>query len=78
MQLFRRMGPRVILVEHHGRLIGLVTVKDVITYIATERHYIPPWSARVGSEGLSEEMASWTRSRLESLYSLYRRVLRRR
>ncbi|KAK4686453.1 chloride channel 3/4/5, partial [Tremellales sp. Uapishka_1] len=38
MQLFRRMGPRVIIVGHEGRLCGLVTVKDVLRYEAKEHH----------------------------------------
>ncbi|BGP57271.1 glycerol ethanol, ferric requiring protein [Rhodotorula sphaerocarpa] len=32
MQLFRRMGPRVILVERFGVLVGLVSVKDCLRY----------------------------------------------
>lgn len=32
MELFKKMGPRVILVEHRGRLMGLVTVKDCLKY----------------------------------------------
>ena len=32
MELFKKMGPRVILVDHHGRLTGLVTVKDCLKY----------------------------------------------
>jgi chloride channel 3/4/5 len=32
MELFRKIGPRVILIEHHGRLSGLVTVKDCLKY----------------------------------------------
>jgi len=32
MELFKKMGPRVILVEHRGRLTGLVTVKDCLKY----------------------------------------------
>lgn len=32
MELFKKMGPRVILVEHQGRLVGLVTVKDCLKY----------------------------------------------
>lgn len=32
MELFKKMGPRVILVEHHGRLEGLITVKDCLRY----------------------------------------------
>ncbi len=32
MELFRKIGPRVILIEYHGRLSGLVTVKDCLKY----------------------------------------------
>jgi chloride channel 3/4/5 len=32
MELFKKMGPRVILVEHRGRITGLVTVKDCLKY----------------------------------------------
>ncbi|KAJ9650017.1 glycerol ethanol, ferric requiring protein [Neophaeococcomyces mojaviensis] len=34
MELFKKMGPRVILVEHHGRLEGLMTIKDCLRYQA--------------------------------------------
>lgn len=32
MELFKKMGPRVILVEYRGRLSGLITVKDCLKY----------------------------------------------
>lgn len=32
MELFKKMGPRVIIVEHRGRLVGLVTVKDCLKF----------------------------------------------
>jgi chloride channel 3/4/5 len=32
MEVFKKLGPRVILVEHRGRLMGLVTVKDCLKY----------------------------------------------
>jgi chloride channel 3/4/5 len=32
MELFKKMGPRVILIEYRGRLTGLVTVKDCLKY----------------------------------------------
>lgn len=32
MELFKKMGPRVILVEHRGQVNGLVTVKDCLKY----------------------------------------------
>ncbi|GAA6022759.1 hypothetical protein JCM10207_000406, partial [Rhodosporidiobolus poonsookiae] len=38
MQLFRRMGPRVILVERFGQLVGLVSVKDCLKYTLAHEH----------------------------------------
>ncbi|KAL1999831.1 hypothetical protein VTN02DRAFT_3905 [Thermoascus thermophilus] len=41
MELFKKMGPRVILVEYRGRLTGLVTVKDCLKYqfkVEAEEH----------------------------------------
>ncbi|KAF1928076.1 chloride channel protein 3 [Didymella exigua CBS 183.55] len=32
MQIFHKMGPRAVLIEHRGRLAGLVTVKDCLRY----------------------------------------------
>ena len=32
MELFKKMGPRVILVDYRGRLAGLVTVKDCLKF----------------------------------------------
>lgn len=32
MEIFQKLGPRVILVEHRGKLRGLVTVKDCLRY----------------------------------------------
>ncbi|KAK4226376.1 putative chloride channel protein [Podospora fimiseda] len=32
LELFRKIGPRVILIEYHGKLMGLVTVKDCLKY----------------------------------------------
>ncbi|KAG0227618.1 glycerol ethanol, ferric requiring protein [Actinomortierella wolfii] len=34
MEIFKQMGPRVILIEHFGKLMGLITVKDLLKYIA--------------------------------------------
>ncbi|KAG2225200.1 hypothetical protein INT45_009529 [Circinella minor] len=34
MDMFKQLGPRVILLERRGRLVGLVTVKDVLKYMA--------------------------------------------
>ena len=32
MEIFKKMGPRVILIEYRGRLTGLVTIKDCLKY----------------------------------------------
>lgn len=32
MEIFKKIGPRVILVEHRGRLTGVVTRKDVLKF----------------------------------------------
>jgi chloride channel 3/4/5 len=37
LQLFRRMGPRVILVNHEGQLAGMVTIKDLLRHEAGEK-----------------------------------------
>lgn len=37
LQLFRRMGPRVILVNYEGQLAGMVTIKDVLRHEAGEK-----------------------------------------
>ncbi|ORY98910.1 chloride channel [Syncephalastrum racemosum] len=34
MDMFKQLGPRVILLELRGKLVGLVTVKDVLKYMA--------------------------------------------
>jgi chloride channel 3/4/5 len=32
MEIFKKVGPRIILVEHRGRLAGLITIKDCLKY----------------------------------------------
>ncbi|KAF2249313.1 hypothetical protein BU26DRAFT_605174 [Trematosphaeria pertusa] len=42
MELFKKMGPRVILIEYRGRLTGLITVKDCLKYqFKVEAHENP-------------------------------------
>ncbi|KAK8845412.1 hypothetical protein IAR55_006125 [Kwoniella newhampshirensis] len=59
MQLFRRMGPRVILVSNQGQLVGLVTIKDVLRHEVSEQHRharstsAPSHSAPLSSSHLS-------------------------
>ncbi|KAF7985088.1 hypothetical protein HWV62_8969 [Athelia sp. TMB] len=65
MQLFKRMGPRVILVEDHGKLVGLVTVKDVLKFMAMEKpdghRSTESWDALRGEvDGLVSESRTWS------------------
>ncbi|GAW00905.1 Cl-channel protein [Lentinula edodes] len=73
MQLFKRMGPRVILVEDHGSLVGLVTVKDVLRFIAMEKpgYHHPSWDERGGLDGLLEELWSVIRGVVDRLSVFY-------
>ncbi|BGP42339.1 glycerol ethanol, ferric requiring protein [Rhodotorula kratochvilovae] len=60
MQLFRRMGPRVILVERFGQLVGLVSVKDCLKYtIAHEADHEPASSGGDELEATLEELRLW-------------------
>ncbi|KAL0073735.1 chloride channel [Phycomyces blakesleeanus] len=34
MDMFKQLGPRVVLLEQGGKLVGLVTIKDVLRYMA--------------------------------------------
>lgn len=70
MELFKKLGPRVILVEHRGRLTGLVTVKDCLKYqFQVEAHENPRDDSvlRAGQERLwfvVRGVATWLRDKL--------------
>lgn len=70
MELFKKLGPRVILVEHRGRLTGLVTVKDCLKYqFQAEAHENPKddSSLQAGQEVLwviIKRAASWVHDRM--------------
>ncbi|KAE9394259.1 hypothetical protein BT96DRAFT_195261 [Gymnopus androsaceus JB14] len=57
------VSPRVILVEDHGSLVGLVTVKDVLRFIATEKpgaYDEPSWDERGGARwALGGSVVCW-------------------
>lgn len=38
MEIFKKLGPRCILMEQKGRLLGVVTVKDVLRYQVKVEH----------------------------------------
>ncbi|KAJ7879634.1 Cl-channel protein [Mycena olivaceomarginata] len=74
MQLFKRMGPRVILVEDHGVLAGLVTVKDVLRWIAVEKpEFEPSWDERGGLDGILEEVWTWAQPVISWSANLFNR-----
>ncbi len=70
MEIFKKMGPRVILIEHLGELTGLVTVKDCLKYqFKVEAHVHP--KADSGNEEREERLwrlmqktVAWFRARL--------------
>ncbi|KAJ3555645.1 hypothetical protein NM688_g2466 [Phlebia brevispora] len=75
MQLFKRMGPRVILVEDHGALVGLVTVKDVLRYTLTEAGEVrSPWDEHQ-FEGVIEDTWTWIGTRASAVSSWCRRLV---
>jgi len=77
MQLFKRMGPRVILVELHGRLVGLITVKDVLRFIAIEQPESPSsWERRASLDDVLNETWTSTSSWIQDLRIWWRRVAR--
>ncbi|KAF8588706.1 Cl-channel protein [Ramaria rubella] len=77
MQLFKRLGPRVILVEEHGSLVGLITVKDVLKFIACERGTsTSPWNDG-GLEGILEEAWMWMSQFVERGIDWSRSLLQR-
>ncbi|KAG1767420.1 chloride channel [Suillus occidentalis] len=76
-QLFKRMGPRVILVEEHGSLKGLVTVKDVLRFNAVERPIGDlHWDAGE-LEAVLDVMWTWAVGVGGTCMEWYRRLIRR-
>ncbi|EMD33680.1 hypothetical protein CERSUDRAFT_67832 [Gelatoporia subvermispora B] len=77
MQLFKRLGPRVILVEDRGMLVGLVTVKDVLHFTHTEHASAhSSWNERRFDDAV-EEAWSWTAHRTDTIIGWTRRLFRR-
>jgi chloride channel 3/4/5 len=73
---FAYVRPRIILVEDHGVLSGLVTVKDVLKFIATEKvDHRPSWDERGGLDGLLEEIWTWASRQVSKVLHWSRRLL---
>ncbi|KAF7595656.1 glycerol ethanol, ferric requiring protein [Aspergillus hancockii] len=54
IEIFKKIGPRVIIVEHRGRLTGLVTVKDCLKYqfkVEAQEHALAATQATEGPLG---------------------------
>ena len=64
MEIFKKMGPRAILIEYRGRLTGLVTVKDCLKY----QFKVEAQGHGAGAGGIGDD------DRMEGLYNLVRRV----
>ncbi|KAI9798022.1 MAG: glycerol ethanol, ferric requiring protein [Candelina submexicana] len=73
MELFKKMGPRVILIEYRGKLAGLVTVKDCLKYqfkVEAQENPRDDSSLQESQEKLWEVIrraAAWTVERLSQV-----------
>ena len=63
----------MILVENRGVLMGLVTVKDVLKFIATKPAHELSWDDRGGLDGLLEEVLTFTAEKIHRVVSWIRR-----
>ncbi|KAL9609404.1 MAG: hypothetical protein Q9167_005828 [Letrouitia subvulpina] len=72
MEVFKKMGPRVILVEYRGRLAGLVTIKDCLKYqFKVEAHETPSHDASLDLRqeklwDMMSRVADWVADRVMS------------
>jgi chloride channel 3/4/5 len=68
----------VILVEEHGILVGLITVKDVLRFTAMEKpDSYPSWDERGGLDGMLEEIWTGTLTIWVNIAAWSRRLVRR-
>ncbi|KAG9006370.1 glycerol ethanol, ferric requiring protein [Tulasnella sp. JGI-2019a] len=74
VQLFKRMGPRVILVEQYGNLVGLITIKDVLRVIAKEDVHAEDsvLNSPGALQGFLEEAWMWTTDYVGDWYIWWR------
>jgi len=38
-ELFKKLGLRYVLVSHHGKLVGIITKKDMLQFAALRKHH---------------------------------------
>jgi chloride channel 3/4/5 len=74
MEMFKKLGPRVVLVELRGRVCGLVTVKDVLKYQFKVENEENPRTERGGGE---ERVWGWIEGVGRVLAGVWSRVGRR-
>jgi chloride channel 3/4/5 len=69
-ELFRTMGPRVIFVEDHGLLVGLITVKDLLKQNMLHEHQAKAdESSRINElEDVLEEGRLWVQGFLDRFW----------
>ncbi|KPI35474.1 putative chloride channel protein [Cyphellophora attinorum] len=73
MELFKKMGPRVILVEQYGKFEGLVTVKDCLKYQFKTEHIEHAAQQQDGPPGPSKlsdaifRISDWFADRINNL-----------
>ncbi|KAI1820818.1 voltage gated chloride channel [Xylaria intraflava] len=73
MDMFRKIGPRVILIEHHGELKGLVTVKDCLKYQLKVEAAVNPREEHEIAKGherlwrVIENVAGWFSDKIEKV-----------
>lgn len=61
MDMFKQLGPRVVLLEEKGKLKGLVTVKDVLKYTARIENMESPSNIHYSREcgGIFDKFSTW-------------------
>ncbi|OBZ83999.1 hypothetical protein A0J61_07956 [Choanephora cucurbitarum] len=79
MDMFKKLGPRVVLLEERGRLKGLVTVKDVLKYTARIESIDSPSPANPSREcgGIFDKMSSWINQRNSKRQQTYTQLRNR-
>lgn len=74
MEIFKKMGPRVILIEYRGRLTGLVTVKDCLKYqFKVEAHENPQNNEMEATQERVWNVIQWVAVWIDSRLNVVRR-----
>ncbi|WFD36241.1 glycerol ethanol, ferric requiring protein [Malassezia cuniculi] len=76
-EMFKKMGPRVILVTHVGKLLGIVTIKDLLRHMTLSEKEAEASDAREAPEGFAVGTGRLERL-LEHIWNTGERYLSRR